>query len=171
MIVRISILWPIRSTLRLGKRVGQITALVLVAALLLLLGGQWGWGPADGSGSPGASSPQAELAPAPRTPTAELPTEDADIVGGAVVPAVLDVWVEEHEYVLADPAGGGRRKADVDEIVELAARTAGDADGVRVRIRRMPSARVTAWMRLYEALIEAGLPEAAVRLTDATGQP
>lgn len=169
MIARISVLQPVRGLLRNGARVGAIGVLLLVAVLVLLLG-RFGLGPAGGGGPQNSSPSQAEVRDAGETPPAEQPLEDADVAGVVSVPTSLDVWVEEREYLIADPAAGGRRRATLEEILQLASQATGDADGVRVRIRRMPSARVTAWMRLYEALMQAGLPEEAVRLTDASGQ-
>lgn len=112
-----------------------------------------------GNDSPSVSSDNAQQEP---TPTNE--PADSDVV--TVAPAaVLDIRIDNHDYVVPDAASAtGVRKVDLDEAVKLAQMTRGNDDGIRVRILRNQSARVTAWAALHDELVKAGLAMDSIRM-------
>lgn len=80
----------------------------------------------------------------------------------ATPPASIRVVVDDRTYfVMTDE---GRRPVTLETLVELATATAGDADGIRVRINRTANSRATVETRLLDALTRAGIPENAIFL-------
>lgn len=79
-------------------------------------------------------------------------------------PEVLEVRVDDREYLIPDQNADGFRRAELSEVIELAQSTTGNDDGIRVRIVRSRSARVVAWSTLYESLEESGLERDAIRM-------
>ncbi|RMG40546.1 MAG: hypothetical protein D6725_03220 [Planctomycetota bacterium] len=150
---------------------------LVIVVLLVLFGGRFGWGP-PGEGTSGTERGESRrtqrVSAAGRDSVGQAagqqPQAGESDAGTPDVVDVVDVLVEDRKYKVLD-ARGAWRPASLDEVVQRAARARGDADGVRVRIRRAESARVRAWMRLHEELLKAGLREEAIRLTDVNGRP
>ena len=80
---------------------------------------------------------------------------------------VLTILVEDRHYAVwrMTRKGNGYFPADLDYIVELALAAKPNDDGLRVRILRSESARVTAWQKLQSELVQAGIPAEAIVLT------
>jgi len=99
-------------------------------------------------------------------------TEPAPVENPAVAkvetaprPTVLEIRVDNHDYFVADNSSEtGVRQVDVDEAVKLAQATTGNDDGIRVRIVRSRSARLTAWTTLHDSLIKAELSMDSIRM-------
>ena len=72
---------------------------------------------------------------------------------------VLTILVEDRHYAVWKKTrkGNGYFPVDVSEIVDLARRSQPNNDGIRVRILRTRSARVTAWQPLQAELVKAGI--------------
>ena len=87
--------------------------------------------------------------------TAEAPADD-----------VLTILVEDRHYAVWKKTrkGNGYFPAELEKIVDLALKAQPNDDGVRVRIIRSKSARVTAWKALQEGLVQAGIPAESVVL-------
>lgn len=79
---------------------------------------------------------------------------------------VLTVLVEDRHYAVwrRTRNGNGYFPAELNELVDLALATKPNDEGLRVRILRSASARVTAWQKLQSALVQAGLPAEAIML-------
>ena len=83
----------------------------------------------------------------------------------AASPAVLEIRIDNHDYLVPDDhSATGVRKVDLDEAVKLAQVTTGNDDGIRVRIVRSHSARLTAWATLHDALAKAGMSQDSIRM-------
>ena len=72
---------------------------------------------------------------------------------------VLTILVEDRHYAVWKKTrkGNGYFPVDVSEIVDLAKNSQPNDDGIRVRILRTRSARVTAWQPLQAELVKAGI--------------
>lgn len=80
-------------------------------------------------------------------------------------PVVLEIRIDNHEYIVPDDGTAtGVRIVGLDEVVELAQATTGNDDGIRVRILRTGSARLTAWTTLHDSLVKAGLSLDSIRM-------
>lgn len=77
---------------------------------------------------------------------------------------VLTILVEDRHYAVwrKTRKGNGYFPAEIEKLVELASNTQPNEDGVRVRILRSKSARVTAWKGLQSKLVEAGIPAESI---------
>ena len=80
---------------------------------------------------------------------------------------VLTILVEDRHYAVwrKNRKGNGYSPAELDELVRLALAAKPSDDGLRVRILRSESARVTAWQKLQSELVQAGIPAEAIVLT------
>jgi len=79
--------------------------------------------------------------------------------------AVLEIRIDNHDYFVADNSSvTGVRNVDLDEAVKLAQATTGNDDGIRVRIVRSRSARLTAWTTLHDSLVRADLSLDSIRM-------
>ena len=80
---------------------------------------------------------------------------------------VLTILVEDRHYAVwrKTRKGNGYFPAELDELVQLALAAKPSDDGLRVRILRSESARVTAWQKLQSELVQAGIPAEAIVLT------
>ena len=79
---------------------------------------------------------------------------------------VLTILVEDRHYAVLRKTrkGNGYFLAELDELVQLARDAKPSDDGLRVRILRSESARVTAWQKLQSELVQAGVPAEAIVL-------
>ena len=77
---------------------------------------------------------------------------------------VLTILVEDRHYAVwrKTRKGNGYFPADLEKLVELASKAQPNDDGVRVRILRSKSARITAWKALQSGLVEAGIPAESI---------
>ena len=80
---------------------------------------------------------------------------------------VLTILVEDRHYAVWKKTrkGNGYFPAELDELIQLALATTANEDGLRVRVLRSESARVTAWQKLQSELVQAGVPADAIVLT------
>lgn len=78
-------------------------------------------------------------------------------------PAVLEVRIDNHEYLISD-GNGDFQPTTLDDVIKRARSTTGNDDGIRVRILRTRSARFAAWSALYDSLEEAGLLRDSIRM-------
>lgn len=80
---------------------------------------------------------------------------------------VLTILVEDRHYAVwrKTRKGNGYFPAELDELVQLALAAKPSDDGLRVRILRSESARVTAWQKLQSELVQAGIPAETIVLT------
>jgi hypothetical protein len=95
---------------------------------------------------------------------ASVEQPDASEAVTALPPSVLEVRVDNHDYLVPDGGPAGFRKIDLEDIVKLAQATTGNDDGIRVRIVRTRSARLAAWSALHDSLEKSGLPRDAIRM-------
>ncbi len=126
--------------------------------------------PGFGSGSGvGAQSPANDSAVTGRD---DAPPDQAPVQKPVVAkdetsaPApVLEIRIDNHDYFVTDnDSETGVRKIDLDEAVKLAQVTTGNDDGIRVRIVRSRSARLTAWTTLHDSLVKANLSLDSIRM-------
>ncbi len=80
---------------------------------------------------------------------------------------VLTILVEDRHYAVwrKTRKGNGYFPAELDELVQLSLSAKPNDEGLRVRILRSESARVTAWQKLQSELVQAGIPAEAIVLT------
>jgi hypothetical protein len=145
--------------------------LVVVGAVIgtMMSGLLPGLGPGSGvgvqvsaSGDPNSSSPDTPDEPQPEpVPVDEPPATTVEV---AAPPSVLEVRVDQHDYLIPDDSDDGFRQAQLTDIVKLAQSTTGNDDGIRVRIMRTKSARLVAWSTLHDALAKSGLARDSIRM-------
>lgn len=140
----------------------------------MALGWSTGWFPFPGAGGGSGSATTAPVSESAARPVAESPppTEEPDAApqepkpdspDEAASPEVLHVLIKNHDfYYRLEPGGADYRPIALARLIELAGRTTGNEDDVRVRVSRAPSSRTTAEIRLREKLREAGLDRIAV---------
>lgn len=77
---------------------------------------------------------------------------------------VLTILVVDRHYAVwrTTRKGNGYFPAELDELVQLARDAKPSDDGLRVRILRSTTARVTAWQKLQSELVQAGVPAEAI---------
>jgi hypothetical protein len=145
--------------------------LVVIGAVIgsLMSGLLPGLGPGSGigvqasaSGDPDSGSPNTPDEPQPEPATIDEPP--AATVEVAAPPSVLEVRVDQHDYLVSDGSADGFRTAQLDDVVKLAQSTTGNDDGIRVRIMRTKSARLVAWSTLHDALEKSGLARDSIRM-------
>jgi hypothetical protein len=80
---------------------------------------------------------------------------------------LLTILVDGRTYSVwrTSPKSNGYYPADLDELVQLALNAKPNDEGLRVRILRSESARVTAWQKLQSELVQAGVPADEIVLT------
>ena len=153
--------------MRVKKRTiagGVLAVGILIGAFLS------GWNiPGLGTGAPETGSE------ADDTPDEfALATLDAEVeIIPAPVPVpltddVVDVRIEDRSYWVRQLLAGKKvyQPAELDQIVEWAKKAKGDAQGIRVRISRRGSARVSTWETLQHELTQAGLSQSSVLLQE-----
>lgn len=148
---------------------------VAVAALALgILAGIWlgdlfkgfGWGPGAG----GSSTTQITPAKGKAKPTEGA----ADLVGyhddhgtsedSTPVPSsVVKVLIDDRSYYVR--SGDKKRSISLEALVDLIERTEPNEDGLRAVVDRTDLSRVSAEIKLFEALKRAGVSDNAVYLT------
>jgi hypothetical protein len=137
--------------------------IVIAAAIGLWLSGLFkGFGPGGtGSGEgDGDAEHRAEL-PVSTEAAPEQPQSDP----GLAEPArVVEVLVDGEQYSVRRPISGGVawQPAELDEILRLAKSAEGDAQGIRVRIRRRSTSLPSAEQQLEQSLLESGLSSTEV---------
>lgn len=143
------------------KKRTVVGGLLVVGAVLgtFMSGLLPGFGSGSGVGAQSPGGNAAQTAPDSAQPE-PAPVEEpvvAKIETSAHAP-VLEIRIDNHDYFVADNSTEtGVRKIDLDEAVKLAQATTGNDDGIRVRILRSRSARLSAWMTLHDSLVDAKL--------------
>lgn len=117
---------------------------------------------ASASGDPTSGSSDSPDEPQPEPASADEPP--VTTVEVAAPPSVLEVRVDQHDYLIPDDSEEGFREAELTDIVKLAQSTTGNDDGIRVRILRTRSARLVAWSTLHDALEKSGLARDSIRM-------
>lgn len=88
------------------------------------------------------------------------PEQAVDLgVSGAAHRQPYRVVIKDRSYFLRE--GAADTPVTLEKLVELVTASPGDEDGVRVRVYQTESARVTAGVRLRDALKAADVPESA----------
>lgn len=78
---------------------------------------------------------------------------------------VLEIRIDNHDYFVRDDSSAtGVRGVNLDEAVKLAQATTGNDDGIRVRILRSQSARLSAWTTLFDSLMRAELSQDSIQM-------
>ncbi len=77
-----------------------------------------------------------------------------------VVPESLRVIIKDREYYLR--SGDDETPIDLNALVGMVQSASGDDDGIKLRIYRTGSARVTAMLQLRDALKASGVAEGAI---------
>lgn len=77
---------------------------------------------------------------------------------------VLTILVEDRHYAVwkKTRSGNGFFPSELADVVTLATNSKPNDDGLRVRILRSESARVTAWQKLQQELVQAGIPPESI---------
>lgn len=77
---------------------------------------------------------------------------------------VFTILVEDRHFAVwrTTRKGNGYFPAELDDILSLALKATPNDDGLRVRIIRSSTARVTAWQHLQSELVQAGIPSEAI---------
>lgn len=77
---------------------------------------------------------------------------------------VLTILVEDRHYAVwkKTRTGNGFFPSELSAVVTLAMNSKPNDDGLRVRILRSESARVTAWQKLQQELVQAGIPAESI---------
>lgn len=85
---------------------------------------------------------------------------------------VLTILVEDRHYAVwrKTRKGNGYFPAELNELVQLALDAMPNDEGLRVRIIRSKTARVTAWQKLQSELVQAGVPAEAIMLRKDVAQ-
>lgn len=93
-----------------------------------------------------------------------LTAEEQRIAAGQV----LTVLIAEHDYMIQIPSDSEfiYRPVELDRIVEMAAGTSGDSNGIRVRILRRDNARASAEEQLKLDLSRRGIGSDAVHMSE-----
>lgn len=143
--------------------------LIIIGAVLgtFMSGLLPGFGSGSGTGTlVSGSSPALFQEPASNEPaTSRVASAQPAAIADPVTPVVvLEVRIENHNYLVPDHSAAGYRQVNLDELVKLAQSTTGNDDGIRVRIVRTKSARLVSWSTLYDALEKSGLPRDSIRM-------
>jgi hypothetical protein len=77
--------------------------------------------------------------------------------GGRESANVLHVRIDGRNYAIVGAEGD--TSLPLDQLVEKVHNYPGDAQGIRVRVSRLPSSKTTAELQLRDALVKAGLSE------------
>ena len=93
-----------------------------------------------------------------------LAAEEQRIIAGQV----LTVLITEHDYMIQMPSDSESiyRPIELARLVEMAAETTGDSNGIRVRILRRDSARASAEEQLKLDLSRRGIGSDAVHMSE-----
>jgi hypothetical protein len=140
-------------------------AILLALVLAIWNGGFFGFGRGNGDrGNGDASSRQAAPVSALVRTQAVTGTEPDHSTTAAHFD-VLEVTIDERHYTVREMVNGepGHRRVELAELVQLARSAPGSEDGIRVRILRRASSRVTAEMLLEDTLSEAGFDKSSLQ--------
>ncbi|MFO0974956.1 MAG: hypothetical protein U0996_01090 [Planctomycetaceae bacterium] len=172
----------VRGTSRAGVGAGA----VLIGLALFMLFRGFGLGPGSGPGEGGTGEAEQKADEPPRILAADTSPQDREkkdeadsetepvAPGGetgltfdeekAIASNVLTVLIDEHDYLMQVPGTTDAvyRRADLARLVELAKRTKGDSNGIRVRILRRESARASAENQIKADLVHAGIGTDAI---------
>lgn len=122
-----------------------------------------GTGDGIGIGQSGMSGVQSTVADStPELGLSSSPVPDRKPSESAL-PESLRVLIRDRSFFLRD--GGDLQPIELADLVNLVTAVPGDADGIRLRLFRASSARVTAERGLLDALAAADVPEAALYIS------
>lgn len=157
---------------------GGTLAVGLVAGLWLSgklphLGSGFGLGSGgDGLlGKPDASNVAVQSGDRSRSSEADVESTKADSkpkrTDAEPLDDLLTILVEDRHYAVWKKTrkGNGYFPAELEELIPLALNAKPNDEGLRVRILRSESARVTAWQKLQSELVQSGVPADAIVLT------
>lgn len=163
------------------RRKGLVVAGGILVAIGIYLGTLFqGWELGVGESGTGDKSPQAVSSPSRGPSLSDLADESAsegtsppdasaertaEPVSGST--KRLDVIIDGREYLLVSSEGQSPQSISLEKLVGLIPAATGDDDGVRIRIIRRKSSRVTTELALQEKLTEAGVPADAQIWTSA----
>ncbi|MEZ6124300.1 MAG: hypothetical protein R3C49_14165 [Planctomycetaceae bacterium] len=163
------------SVIRTTTRAASGGAVVVVALLaLMFFKGIGGGTPTDGTSKESDANPPLASADPTVTPKIipdEEPVPVAEAPGGltqdeqaALSGPTLGILIDERSFLLEVPADSRSvfRPASMERLVELAAKTTGDTNGIRVRILQRETARPSAMQNLTRALEATGIRENAI---------
>ncbi len=156
---------------------------VAAAALGLgILAGIWlgdlfkgfGLGPGQGGGGSGTQSSGQTASKTQVERLVDDAGDDPDLVGyhegdsandteAPPASTVVKVLIDDRNYYVRD--GEKQRSISLEALVDLIRRTEANEDGLRAVVDRTNSSRVTAEVKLFEALKRAGVSDNAVYLT------
>lgn len=134
-----------------------VGAAVVIAFLLGMYTGIPGFGGGDGpSGEGGAAKGD--------TSAAGPITADDTMTKSGLEDEVVTVLIDGHKFaVLTKVAGESKyQPVPMDKVVSLAKLAKGDDSGVRVKVQRRETARMSAQEELRASLLNAGIPTSAV---------
>ena len=140
-----------------GKRLIGGAAMLAIAAMLIFRDSGAGFNPSiTGIASPETSPPEApKNVNATPQDVPVLSPEDA----AAVSSGVLSVLIDERRFFIriTEQPEPRYRSSDLTDLVQLARKTDGDGNGIRVQILRRETARPSAEQDLITALQSAGV--------------
>lgn len=168
-----------------SSRAGVGAGAVLIGLALFMLFRGFGLGPGNGTGEEGSggnadeeTKEEAKILAADAAPSRSEAQETHDdkvarqqSPGGltfdeekAIAGNVLTVLIDEHDYLMQIPGTTDAvyRRSELQRLIELAKRTKGDTNGIRVRILRRESARASAENQIKADLLHAGLTADAI---------
>jgi len=144
---------------------------VLVVAVGIVAG-KMGMFPGLGNGSGSNADTQVSVGaenptPPPKKsdPPIATPENDTDSKTSTDPPNVLEVIIDDRSYQLRQSSDGKEEYVAIElpALISLAKKTPGDEDGIRVRISRRESSRLSAESQLQEELTKAGLSRSAIQ--------
>ena len=161
---------PVRNPFRMRNLLGGALALGILAGIWLgdLFRG-FGLGPGQGTGQPkGSAGVTSPLDKSPGDSAADLVgvntgDEPGDEPGaGPTSDGLVHVRIDDRKYFLIQD--GKQYAIGVEALVQRIEQTEPNADGLRAVIERTASSRVSAEVRLFELLKEAGVPVNSIYL-------
>jgi hypothetical protein len=168
----------IRKTSRAAT--GGAALFVAFMAVMLFRHGL-GTGGSGTSGTNPADSPQPAVAMGPQSPTGPQSTTPAKDVAPkrldpsltsdekhAIAGNVLTILIDEHDFLIQIMGGDSPvyRPAELPRVITLAALTQGDANGIRVHIKRRENARASAEEKLKLELAHSRIPSGAIHMAE-----
>jgi hypothetical protein len=158
-----------KSTMRAAS--GGVIVVAALLALMFFRGTGTGDGDAETAGTPDAS-PGNTLVSTETTPgNSKNPVVPRDESGGltpdeqkALSGKVLGILIDERSFLLAVPDGESEiyKPIKLQRLTELAKLADGDSNGIRVRVMRRESARMSAEAGIKQALQSVGIGDDAI---------
>ncbi len=140
---------------------GAVVLGVVAGAFLSGLFPGFGLGSGNGNGDGEGTGNVSVDASGSQPTTEQSETADADSGRQAdddTKPAPrLDVRIDDSSLLVRNGNGAGYREVELPELVDLAKKTGGDDNGIRVLIQRRKNARLVTWSSLIQELKNAGL--------------